>query len=30
VWYVNNWTVWLDVAVLLKTLPAVLGRTGAH
>ncbi len=30
VWYVNNWTVWLDVAVLLKTFPAVLGRTGAH
>jgi UDP-galactose-lipid carrier transferase len=30
VWYVNNWTVWLDVAVLLKTLPAVLGRSGAH
>jgi undecaprenyl-phosphate galactose phosphotransferase len=30
VWYVNNWTVWLDIAVLLKTLPAVLGRTGAH
>ncbi|GAB0117739.1 undecaprenyl-phosphate galactose phosphotransferase WbaP [Acidisoma sp. 7E03] len=30
VWYVNNWSVWLDVAVLLKTLPAVLSRTGAH
>jgi UDP-galactose-lipid carrier transferase len=30
VWYVNNWTVWLDIAVLLKTLPAVLGRSGAH
>jgi Undecaprenyl-phosphate galactose phosphotransferase WbaP len=30
VWYVNNWTVWLDIAVLLKTLPAVLGRNGAH
>ncbi len=30
VWYVNNWTVWLDVAVLLKTLPAVLSRRGAH
>lgn len=30
VWYVNNWTVWLDIAVLLKTFPAVLGRTGAH
>jgi lipopolysaccharide/colanic/teichoic acid biosynthesis glycosyltransferase len=30
VWYVNNWSVWLDIAVLLKTLPAVLARTGAH
>jgi Undecaprenyl-phosphate galactose phosphotransferase WbaP len=30
VWYVNNWTVWLDIAVLLKTFPAVLGRSGAH
>jgi UDP-galactose-lipid carrier transferase len=30
VWYVNNWTVWLDIAVLLKTLPAVLSRSGAH
>ncbi len=30
VWYVNNWTVWLDVAVLLKTFPAVVSRRGAH
>lgn len=30
VWYVNNWSVWLDIAVLMKTLPAVLARTGAH
>ncbi|MCB8881745.1 exopolysaccharide biosynthesis polyprenyl glycosylphosphotransferase [Acidisoma cellulosilytica] len=30
VWYVNNWSVWLDITVLLKTLPAVLARTGAH
>ena len=30
VWYVNNWSVWLDIAVLLKTLPAVLARKGAH
>jgi lipopolysaccharide/colanic/teichoic acid biosynthesis glycosyltransferase len=29
VWYVNNWSVWNDVAVLLKTIPAVLGRRGA-
>lgn len=30
VWYVNNWSVWNDMAVLLKTVPAVLGRQGAH
>ncbi len=30
VWYVNNWTIWLDIAVLLKTVPAVLARRGAH
>lgn len=29
VWYVNNWTFWHDIAVLLKTIPAVLGRQGA-
>jgi Undecaprenyl-phosphate galactose phosphotransferase WbaP len=30
VWYVNNWTVWNDITVLLKTIPAVLGRHGAR
>lgn len=30
VWYVNNWTVWNDIAVLFKTIPAVLRRQGAH
>ena len=29
VWYVNNWSMWHDVAVLLKTLPAVLRHQGA-
>jgi undecaprenyl-phosphate galactose phosphotransferase len=29
VWYVNNWTIWHDIAVLLKTIPAVFGREGA-
>jgi Undecaprenyl-phosphate galactose phosphotransferase WbaP len=29
VWYVNNWTMWHDIVVLLKTIPAVLGRQGA-
>jgi undecaprenyl-phosphate galactose phosphotransferase len=30
IWYVNNWTVWHDVAVLLKTIPAVCSRAGAR
>jgi UDP-galactose-lipid carrier transferase len=29
VWYVNNWTFWHDIAVLLKTVPVVFGREGA-
>jgi Undecaprenyl-phosphate galactose phosphotransferase WbaP len=30
VWYVNNWTFWNDIAVLLKTIPVVFGREGAY
>jgi len=29
VWYVNNWTIWCDLGVLLKTIPVVLLRRGA-
>ncbi len=29
-WYVKNWTMWHDIAILSKTLPAVLSRRGAH
>ena len=29
-WYVKNWTMWHDVAILCKTIPAVLLRRGAH
>jgi Undecaprenyl-phosphate galactose phosphotransferase WbaP len=29
-WYVRNWTPWHDVAILLKTVPAVLFRKGAY
>lgn len=29
VWYVNNWTIWHDIVILLKTIPAVLSRQGA-
>ncbi len=30
VWYVHNWTLWHDIVVLLKTVPAVLKRKGAR
>ena len=30
VWYVTNWTIWCDIAVLLKTIPVVLQRRGAR
>jgi undecaprenyl-phosphate galactose phosphotransferase len=30
VWYVRNWTLWHDIAILLKTVPAVLLQRGAQ
>ena len=29
-YYLENWSIWLDVAILVKTIPAVLGRRGAY
>ena len=29
-WYVQNWSLWLDLIILLKTVPAVLKREGAY
>lgn len=29
-WYVKNWSFWLDVTILLRTVPTVLGRDGAY
>jgi exopolysaccharide biosynthesis polyprenyl glycosylphosphotransferase len=28
--YLERWSVWLDLSILLKTIPAVLGRRGAY
>ncbi len=28
-WYVKNWTIWHDLAIIAKTVPAVLQRRGA-
>jgi undecaprenyl-phosphate galactose phosphotransferase len=29
-WYVRNWSVWHDIAIMLKTIPAVFSRHGAR
>jgi len=29
-WYVRNWSVWHDIAIILKTIPVVFGRNGAR
>ena len=29
-WYINNWSFWLDVSILLETLPVVLKGKGAY
>ena len=29
-WYVRNWSLWYDLAILMKTVSVVLGRKGAY
>ena len=29
-WYVRNWSLWHDIAILFKTIPALLKRRGAY
>jgi undecaprenyl-phosphate galactose phosphotransferase len=29
-WYVRNWSLWHDIAIICKTIPVVLGRNGAY
>ncbi len=29
-WYVRNWSLWHDIAIILKTVPAVFKRSGAY
>jgi exopolysaccharide biosynthesis polyprenyl glycosylphosphotransferase len=29
-YYLERWSIWLDVSIILKTIPAVLGRRGAY
>jgi len=29
-WYVRNWSLWHDLAILCKTIPVVLKRKGAY
>jgi lipopolysaccharide/colanic/teichoic acid biosynthesis glycosyltransferase len=28
--YIENWSVWLDVTIIAKTIPAVVTRRGAY
>ena len=28
--YIENWSIWLDISILVKTLPAVIARRGAY
>lgn len=29
-WYVRNWSLWMDISLLFRTIPVVLGKKGAY
>ena len=29
-YYIENWSIWLDISILVKTLPAVIAGRGAY
>ena len=29
-YYIERWSIWLDVTILLRTIPAVFSRRGAY
>jgi len=29
-YYLDNWSIWLDISILAKTVPAVFSRRGAY
>jgi len=29
-WYVRNWSLWMDISLIFRTIPVVLGRKGAY
>ena len=30
IWYVDNWNFWLDIAIILRTIPVVLRKEGVY
>ena len=30
IWYINNWSFWLDISILLQTIPVVVKGKGAY